>query len=175
MDDRDDDDRFDEDRVDDDDRLTKAQEFFQQAYELQAEGKYEHAIRLYKQSIEVYPTAEAHTFLGWTYSFQGRLDEAIAECHRAISVDPDFGNPYNDIGVYLMQQGQYNEALPWLEKAKQASRYEPRHFPYLNTGRIYLATGDWLKALKEFEQAVEIMPDDPDARTALAKLRGRLN
>ena len=22
------------------------------------------------------PTAEAHTFLGWTYSFQGRLDEA---------------------------------------------------------------------------------------------------
>jgi Tfp pilus assembly protein PilF len=175
MDDRDDDGRFDKDRVDDDDRLTKAQEFFQQAYELQAEGKYEHAIRLYKQSIEVYPTAEAHTFLGWTYSFQGRLDEAIAECHRAISVDPDFGNPYNDIGVYLMQQGQYNEALPWLEKAKQAPRYEPRHFPYLNTGRIYLATGEWLKALKEFEQAVEIMPDDPDARTALAKLRGRLN
>jgi Tfp pilus assembly protein PilF len=175
MDDRDDDDRFDEDRVDDDDRLTKAQEFFQQAYELQAEGKYEHAIRLYKQSIEVYPTAEAHTFLGWTYSFQGRLDEAIAECHRAISVDPDFGNPYNDIGVYLMQQGQYGEALPWLEKAKQAPRYEPRHFPYLNTGRIYLATGDWLKALKEFEQAVEIMPDDLGARKALAKLRGRLN
>jgi Tfp pilus assembly protein PilF len=175
MDDRDDDDRFDDDRVDDDDRLTKAQEFFQQAYELQREEQYEHAIRLYKQSIEVYPTAEAHTFLGWTYSFQGRLDEAIEECHRAISVDPDFGNPYNDIGVYLMQKGQYDEALPWLEKAKQAPRYEPRHFPYLNTGRIYLAIGEWLKALKEFEQAVEIMPDDPDARTALAKLRGRLN
>jgi len=170
-----DDDRFDDDRVDDDDRLTKAQKFFQQAYELQREGEYERAIRLYKQSIEVYPTAEAHTFLGWAYSFQGRLDEAIEECHRAISVDPDFGNPYNDIGVYLMQKGQHGEALPWLEKAKQAPRYEPRHFPYLNTGRIYLAAGEWLKALKEFEQAVEIMPDDPDARTALAKLRGRLN
>jgi Tfp pilus assembly protein PilF len=175
MDDRDDDDRFDDDRVDDDDRLTKAQDFFQQAYELQREGEFERAIRLYKQSIEVYPTAEAHTFLGWTYSFQGRLDEAIEECHRAISVDPDFGNPYNDIGVYLMQKGQYDEALPWLEKAKQAPRYEPRHFPYLNTGRIYLATGEWLKALKEFEQAVEIMPDDSGARKALAKLRGRLN
>jgi Tfp pilus assembly protein PilF len=174
MDDRDDD-RFDDDRVDDDDRLTKAQEFFHQAYELQREGEYERAIRLYRQSIEVYPTAEAHTFLGWTYSFQGRLDEAIEECHRAISVDPDFGNPYNDIGVYLMQKGQHDEALPWLEKAKQAPRYEPRHFPYLNAGRIYLATGEWLKALKEFEQAVEIMPDDLDARTALAKLRGRLN
>jgi Tfp pilus assembly protein PilF len=183
MDDRDDDDRFDEDerfthnedRGDDDTRMTKAQELFQQAYELQMAENYERAIRLYKQSIEAYPTAEAHTFLGWTYSFQGRLDEAIEECHRAIMVDPEFGNPYNDIGVYLMQKGQYDEALPWLEKAKQAPRYEPRHFPYLNSGRIYLAMGEWIKALKEFEQAVEIMPDDRGARKALAELRGRLN
>lgn len=183
MDDRDDDDRFDEDerfahdrdRADDSERLTKAQELFQQAYELQVGGQYEHAIRLYQQSIAIYPTAEAHTFLGWAYSFQGRLAEAIEECHRAILVDPDFGNPYNDIGVYLMQRGAYDEALPWLEKAKRAARYEPRHFPYLNMGRIYLATGEWLKALKEFEAAVEIMPDDPGARKALAELRGRLN
>jgi Tfp pilus assembly protein PilF len=183
MNDRYDDDRFDEDepsaheadRFDADDRMINAQELFQQAYELQMDKQYEQAISLYKQSIEVYATAEAHTFLGWTYSFQERLDEAIAECHRAIEVDPDFGNPYNDIGVYLMQKGRFDEALSWLEKAKQAPRYEPRHFPYLNSGRIYWARGEWLKALKEFEQAVEIMPDDPGARQALAELRGRLN
>lgn len=183
MDHKDDDDRFDDDErfahdddgTDDDERLTKARELFQQAYEVQVAGNYERAIHLYKQSIETYPTAEAYTFLGWTYSFQGRLDEAIEECQRAIMVDPEFGNPYNDIGVYLMQRGAYDEALPWLEKAKQASRYEPRHFPYVNTGQIYMATGEWLKALKEFEAAVEIMPDDPGARNALAELRGRLN
>jgi Tfp pilus assembly protein PilF len=183
MNNRDDNDRFDEDErfardedhLDDEDRVTKAQELFQQAYELQVAGSYERAIRLYKKSIEVYPTAEAHTFLGWTYSFQRRLDEAIQECHRAIEVDPDFGNPYNDIGVYLMQKGEYDEALPWLERAKQAPRYEPRHFPYLNTGRIYLAKGEWFKAITEFEKAVEIMPNDPDARKVLAELRGRLN
>src|SRR5918996_1098666 len=118
MDDRFDEGRFDDDepfeddteRLDEDDRLTKAQELFQQAYECQVAGKYERAIRLYQQSIEVYPTAEAHTFLGWTYSFQDRLDDAIAACHKAIEVDPDFGNPYNDIGVYLMKRGQYDEA-----------------------------------------------------------------
>ena len=175
MDNRYDDDRFDEDERSADDRMTNAQELFQQAYELQMAKQYEQAISLYKQSIEVYPTAEAHTFLGWTYSFQERLDEAIEECHRAIEVDPDFGNPYNDIGVYLMQKGRFDEALPWLEKAKQAPRYEPRHFPYLNSGRIYMARGEWLKALKEFEQAVDTMPDDPEARQALAELRGRLN
>ena len=62
----------------------------------------------------VHPTAEAHTFLGWSLSFQGRLEEATAECLRAIEIDPDFGNPYNDIGVYLMQQGKLDDAIPWL-------------------------------------------------------------
>ena len=71
MDDRYDDDRFDEDERSADDRMTNAQELFQQAYELQMAKQYEQAISLYKQSIEVYPTAEAHTFLGWTYSFPG--------------------------------------------------------------------------------------------------------
>ena len=175
MDNRYDDDRFDEDERSADDRLTSAQELIQQAYDLQMAKQYEQAISLYKQSIEVYPTAEAHTFLGWTYSFQARLDEAIEECRRAIEVDPDFGNPYNDIGVYLMQKGCFDEALPWLERAKQATRYEPRHFPYLNSGRIYMARGEWFKALKEFEQAVKIMPNDPVGRQALAELRGRLN
>jgi Tfp pilus assembly protein PilF len=183
MDNRYDDERFDEDerpgrdenRFDADERMMNAQELFQQAYELQMDKQYEQAINLYKQSIEAYPTAEAHTFLGWTYSFQERLDDAIEECHRAIEVDPDFGNPYNDIGVYLMQKGRFDEALSWLEKAKRAPRYEPRHFPYLNTGRIYMARGEWLKALKEFEKAVELMPNDPGARQVLAELRGRLN
>jgi Tfp pilus assembly protein PilF len=175
MDNRYDDNRFDEDEHSADDRLTSAQDLLQQAYELQMAKQYDQAINLYKQSIEVYPTAEAHTFLGWTYSFQERLDEAIEECHRAIEVDPDFGNPYNDIGVYLMQQGRFDEALSWLEKAKQAPRYDPRHFPYLNSGRIHMARGEWFKALKEFEQAVKVMPDDQGARQALAELRGRLN
>ena len=182
MDDRDEEGRFDDEPFEDDaeqpdgdDRLTKAQKLFQRAYECQVAGKYARAIRLYQQSIEVYPTAEAHTFLGWTYSFQDRLDDAIAACYKAIEVDPDFGNPYNDIGVYLMQKRQHDEAIPWLEKAKQAPRYEPRHFPYLNMGRIYLVKGDWLQALKEFEKAVEIMPDDAGARKMLAELRGRLN
>jgi len=62
------------------------------------QGELDPAIELYRRSIEVCPTAEAHTFLGWTYSFQGRLDEARAECLKAIEVDPHFGNPYNDIG-----------------------------------------------------------------------------
>ena len=97
--------------------LKRATELWQEAYRQQMQGDLDRAIDLYQQSIAVHPTAEAHTFLGWTLSFRGRLDEATAECLRAIEVDPEFGNPYNDIGVYLMHQERLDEAIQWLEKA----------------------------------------------------------
>jgi tetratricopeptide (TPR) repeat protein len=138
-------------------------------------GELDRAIELYRESIATHPTAEAHTYLGWTLSFQGRLEEATAECLRAIEVDPDFGNPYNDIGVYLMQQQKLEEAIPWLERAKHAKRYEPRQFPYMNLGRIYMRRGRWSEALAEFQGAVAAAPRDGEAHKALHGLRARLN
>ena len=153
----------------------QAQRYFDEAYAAQMKGDLERATAGYRKSIECQPTAEAHTFLGWTYSFQNRLPEATAECLKAIAIDPDFGNPYNDIGVYLMQQDRLDEAVPWLERAKGARRYEPRHFPYLNLGRIHLKQGKWQEALREFEGAVRLAPQDAEARKALHTLRGQLN
>jgi tetratricopeptide (TPR) repeat protein len=155
--------------------LERATELWREAYGHQMQGDLDRAIELYRRSITVCPTAEAHTFLGWTLSFRGRLDEATAECLRAIEVDPDFGNPYNDIGVYLMQQEKLDEAVRWLEKAKQARRYEPRHFPFLNLGRIYLRQGRVWEALREFEGAVRMAPTDVQSHRALHSLRARLN
>jgi tetratricopeptide (TPR) repeat protein len=153
----------------------RATEIWKEAYRHQMRGELDRAIELYQRSIALHPTAEAHTFLGWTYSFQGRLDEATTECLRAIDVDPDFGNPYNDIGCYLMQQGKLDEAIPWLERAKQAKRYEPRQFPHMNLARIRMKQGRWWDALREFEEAVRLAPGDADLRRALHSLRARLN
>jgi tetratricopeptide (TPR) repeat protein len=93
---------------------------FEQAYRLHRKGHLSEAIELYKKSVEICPTAEACTFLGWSYSMVGRYDEAIEWCKQAISLDPTYGNPYNDIGSYLIETGQPQEALPWLEKAAVA-------------------------------------------------------
>src|SRR5437899_10975897 len=73
-----------------------------EGYRCHMRGDLQRAIEFYGRSLETYPTAEAYTFRGWAYSFLGRIDDAIAECKRAIETDPTFGNPYNDIGSYLM-------------------------------------------------------------------------
>lgn len=157
------------------DRVEKAAELFQEAYRAQIKGDLGNAVRLYQESIQMHPTAEAYTFLGWTYSFLSRYEDAIEECKHAIAADPDFGNPYNDIGSYLMKLGKLDEAIPWLERAITAKRYEPRHFPHMNLGRLYLAKGDQLKAAREFGEALKIEPRYLPARFALAALSAQLN
>ena len=134
------------------------------AYKHQMRGEFGYAIMLYKCSIETFPTAEAHTFLGWTYSMMERYEEAIEACQQAIEVDPDFGNPYNDIGAYLIELERWEEAIPWLEKATQAPRYDSPQFPHMNLGRVYQHLGDYERALACYERAIEI---DPFYRTAI--------
>jgi Tfp pilus assembly protein PilF len=152
----------------------RAMALVEQAMSHQMAGELDEAIGLYKKSISLYPTADAHTYLGWAYSFQGRIDEAIVQCEIAIKIDPDFGNPYNDIGVYLMQQQKLDDAIPWLEKAKQAKRYEPRHFPYLNLGRVYAAKGMLQRALQEFRGALRLNPQDSAIAQLIEELESKL-
>ena len=83
-----------------------AWELLKEAYQYQMGGDYDMAVELYKRSLDLHPTAEAFTFLGWTYRFQGKIEDAIAECKKAIQLDPEFGNPYNDIGAYLIEKGE---------------------------------------------------------------------
>lgn len=131
---------------------------FERAYRHQMRGEFGEAIALYKRSLAVQPTAEAHTFLGWTYSMMNRYDEAIEACQQAIAVDPTFGNPYNDIGAYLIELDRWEEAIPWLEKATQASRYEAPQYPHLNLGRVYEHLGRYRTALSCYDRAIQIAP-----------------
>ncbi len=101
--------------------------------------------------------------------------EAIADCHAAIAVDPTLGNPYNDLGSYLVKLGRTDEAIIWLERAKRAERYEARHFPYVNLGRVYALRGQLHRAITELEEAQRLCPTDAQCARMLAALRAALN
>jgi tetratricopeptide (TPR) repeat protein len=132
---------------------------FETAYKYHMKGQFDKAIHFYQLSIEKKPTAQAHTFLGWALSHQGKYDEAISECLKAIGLDPDYGNPYNDIGAYYIEMGMFDKAIPFLKKAIKAKNYENYQFPHFNLGRVYVVKGIYAKAIVEFKKALEIDPN----------------
>jgi Tfp pilus assembly protein PilF len=153
------------------DKAKTAQELYNTGYILGMLGLHHEAIQLFEKSLAIMPTAEAYTYLGWTYGQMGNYERAIEEAQKAIRIDPDYGNPYNDIGVYLIEQGKEDEAIPYLEKAMRAGRYCCQQFPHFNLARIFLKNKMYEKARQEFKKSLEIDADYLPAREGLEILK----
>ena len=153
----------------------EAMEVMGKAYQLHMKGEVERAIELYDQSVAILPTPEAYTFRGWAKSFGRDFEGAIEDCHLAIDLDPEFGNPYNDIGAYFLELGEPEDAIPWLKMALKAKRYESYCFPHYNLGRIFEAAGQLALAKAHFGQALESNPSYALAAKALRRVQEKLS
>lgn len=156
------------------DKRQAAMGWVSKAYQLHMKGEIQKAIALYTKSIGIEPTAEAYTFRGWARSFEKDYAAAIEDCHRAIDLDPEFGNPYNDIGAYYLEQGELDEAIPWLRMALKAKRYESYCFPHFNLGRVQESRGDLEGALAHYLKALEENPRYALAAKAVERVRAHL-
>ncbi len=139
------------------------------------QGEIDDARALFQKSAENHATADAYTYWGWMEHHRGNTQLAIELCEKAIELDPQFGNAYNDIGSYLIQQGDLDGAIGWLEKALKAERYEPRQYPHINLGRVYLAKGLPLRAIQHFRAALEWDPQNPEVLRTLEEILSSIN
>jgi Tfp pilus assembly protein PilF len=157
-----------------DHRHGRAMEAIEGGHRLVAAGDLQAALKMFEEAAALEESADALTFQAWMHSLTGDVDRAERLCLRAIRLDPDFGNPYNDIGTFRLQRRDVTAAIQWFERAKRARRYEPRHFPFINLGKLYLSLGMPDKALAEFEGALAHAPANPDIRTTVDRLRQEL-
>ena len=157
------------------DKTELARDFFDKGVMLQQSGHLDRAAHFYKRSIDFQPTARAHTFLGWIYSLKGFYNKAIDECRKAIELDPDYGNPYNDIGAYLLQLHKYDEAKDWLARALAAPNYKNYCYPNLNLGKIYEFKGQWETALTFYKRALKENKEYEPAINAITDLQAKYN
>ncbi len=132
---------------------------------------YETALLHFKHSVDTFPTAEGYTYWAWMLSYQGELETCITLCKKAIEIDPEFGNAYNDIGSYLIELDQLDAAIPWLIKATEARHTDAPHFPYINLARIYLKQNKDALAIEAYTTLLELDPSNVEARYVLAHLR----
>ena len=153
----------------------KALEFFKQGYDYQIKGEFFKASINYYNSIKVFPTSEAYSFLAWVFFLSGKTKSAIKFSKKAIQTDPSLGNPYNDLGVYYLYQKKYSLAINFLKKAKQINKYEYKFYPYFNLGIVYEKIGHTELAREEYQTALRLEPDYDFAKQALNRMMKSYN
>ncbi|HAZ12588.1 MAG: hypothetical protein A2X86_11680 [Bdellovibrionales bacterium GWA2_49_15] len=129
------------------------------------------ALQHFEKAIKIKTTAEALTLAGWAHGFLGQFEQARNYCLKAISNNPDYGPPYNDLGTYLFKEGRIDESMQWFTLAKRAPIYDNREFPYINAARVYLARGEYELAVAEFTKAQMLAPFNTEIAGTLEKLR----
>lgn len=152
-----------------------ARELFERAFERQRTRDFDGALELYQESVRIHPSAEAYTFMGWTYSFLGDYERAIRCCYKAIEIDPEMGNAYNDIGAYLIELGRPEEAISWLKRATRARRYSCYHYPWYNLGKVFELLGNSRRAKECYARSVKANRSYPLAAKALLRVISHSN
>ena len=79
------------------------------------------------------------------------------------------------MGAYLIEKGKLDDAIPWLEKAIHAKRYDSYFYPHYNLGRVHEHKGNWHQALECYQNSLKINSDYLLARKSLNRLKSLLN
>lgn len=102
-------------------------------------------------------TAALHNKSGIAYLQLSRLKEAKKEFERAIKMDREYADAYNNLGVVLYVQKKFKPAIRQYTRAIQLR--EPSPSFHNNIGTAYFARKDYVKATVHYLRALELDPD----------------
>lgn len=115
-----------------------------------------------------------HNNLGRVLQHQNKVDEAITQYHRAISINPKSAISYDNLGLALgekaMQGGRVDEAMLADAMAHFRRSIElDRHYghPHNNLGQAYYRQGKVVDAIAEYKRAIALDPKNTLPRNNL--------
>lgn len=129
-------------------------------------GQLEQASKELDRSISLDPTDRKYAALGSILLFQGQYDKAAEMERKAIALNPNSYQAYEDLGAAYSWSGTnrdkavqaYRKAIE-LEEADHANKQEPGRIASLADD--YAAVGDANKSLTLARQALALKADDP--------------
>jgi tetratricopeptide (TPR) repeat protein len=117
-----------------DDALSKAQQALERAPKdleaLEETGliyvemdRLEEAERVFRAYSELKPNPNINILLAQILAASGRRGEGRGLLKQALELEPDHGGVMITWGDFLLEEGKYEEALAWYERAKEADPY----------------------------------------------------
>ncbi len=106
-----------------------------------------------------------HFNLGLRFQKQRKYQLAIEQYQRAIEIQPNFAQAYNNLGSVYFLSGSYPESI---EEYKRAIELKPDYAEaYYNLAMVYEATEDINQAIDSYRMVIGIRPDHERAHQGL--------
>jgi spermidine synthase len=136
---------------------------------LAALGDYDGARESFETSIGQNPdNPRAYRGLGTLNRVTGNMQQAMAAFERSFELEPDAGAASDLSRVYMEMGVRLKTAA---ELAKEAVSWEPNASHYITLGWAHNRLGDDRGADRAMLKAIEMEPDNTEARFALATMR----
>ena len=122
--------------------------------------------------------AWAHVAMGVVQIYTNRAAQGIAECERALALDPNLAEAHAIIGIAKYVIGRFEETEAHVQEAMRLSprdRYLSAWLVIAGIAKLYLGSDD--KAVTCFRRSIEVNRNHPAAQYFLAgalALLGRL-
>jgi Flp pilus assembly protein TadD len=98
--------------------------------------------------------------LGDVAQVEGRMDEAVANYNRAVTLEPGRWEAWRSLGLALLKMGKDQEAVL---AARKAIELAPGYFsPHLTLGTIHFQRGRFAEAANEYRIVTELAPLQPE-------------
>ena len=123
-------------------------------------GQIERAVELAEAAVRAVPDDEiARCILSFALESSGRIDEAIAECQHAISLNPSYPSGHGDISMLFALRGQVSEAVREANEAIRLGTYDVIDFwRHHGLAVALFAGGDDRRALEVARKVVRTKP-----------------
>jgi tetratricopeptide (TPR) repeat protein len=108
----------------------------------------------FQKLVEAFPNDErAHNLLAGNYFAQEDYELAIEEYSKATLINPDFSQPYNQLGYAYRFLGNYSEAEKAFKKYIELIPNDPN--PYDSYAELLLKMGKYDKSIEAYRKALE--------------------
>ena len=111
--------------------------------------------------------AGAHYLLGYAYIQKGQFEKGVSEVKIARDLFPNSAEINAGLGMMLSDAGRPKDAIAPLKNAIRLNPIPPSWY-YRNLGRAYNSTGQYEKAVLEYQKALQRQPDDMFTHLQLA-------
>lgn len=104
------------------------------------------------------PLRDVYREIGVVHFRLGAYDESIRAWQKGLLYAPLDAGLLNNLSIAFLKQQRLDEAISYAETASRANKTMPE--PVNTLGEIYLAKGDYSRAIRYFKQYLYLRPED---------------